>query len=134
MNSYEDEEAYTDGLSVDEFAESCGFKTVADAYNYYRDDLGGRLRAEVDRMGYHLDSDNASLGDDGKPYFTTGGTFDCTVDGVTCGMVGIAYNPQENNFHIQISVMPSTGDYVADFYDDTIPTAAEAAQIVADSL
>ena len=134
IQEYKEAEPYQDGLTVQEFANSQGFDAVADAYNYQGEDIRYSLKSIVSEMGYGLNSASCTTTSDGKPVISVGGTFDFSSGNISRGMIGVTYDPDGNNFYIQLSVIPTTGDYVAEFSSDTIPTLDEARQILADNL
>lgn len=134
IQEYKEAEPYQDGLTVQEFANSQGFDAVADAYNYQGEDIRYSLKSIVGEMGYGLNSASCTTTSDGKPVISVGGTFDFSSGNISRGMIGVTYDPDGNNFYIQLSVIPTTGDYVAEFSSDTIPTLDEARQILADNL
>lgn len=132
IQAYEDAEAYTDGLSVSEFANSCGFDTLSEAYAYWEDDIPSRLQYEMSKMGYHTNGYEMVTNPQGELFASIAASF--TPDNGIAKLVGVGVEAyiDRNAFTIRIHGVPNN-DVRTEYDTDTIPTPDEAAQILADN-
>lgn len=136
IQNYNDNMLYLDGLTVQEFSNSCGVDNLMQAYQYAGEDLGSRLETCVEQMGYNVNNSGIRTTAAGTLCATSLGSFDINTDDNKFGSIQILAQIEDNNFNIQISVFPFDPDIdkVIEYNTDTIPTPEEAAQILADNL
>lgn len=135
IQNYNDNMLYLDGLTVQEFSNSCGVDNLMQAYQYAGEDLGSRLKTCVEQMGYNVNNYGIRTTAAGTLCATSLGSFDINTDDNKFGSIQILAQIEDNNFNIQISVFPfdPDTDKVIEYNTDTIPTPEEAAQILADN-
>lgn len=132
IQTYEDTQAYADGLTVQEFANSCGFDNLSDVYNYCGEDISSRLQYEMSKMGYHINGYEMITDPQGKLFSSISGSFVPENGSAKLIGVGVEAYIEDNTYRIQMHSVPNNGVYI-DYNTDTIPTPEEAAQILADN-
>lgn len=135
IQNYNDNMLYLDGLTVQEFSNSCGVDNLMQAYQYAGEDLGSRLKTCVEQIGYNVNNYGIRTTAAGTLCATSLGSFDINTDDNKFGSIQILAQIEDNNFNIQISVFPfdPDTDKVIEYNTDTIPAPEEAAQILADN-
>ena len=132
IQAYKDTQAYADGLTIQEFANSCGFDNLSDVYNYCGEDISSRLQYEMSKMGYHINGYEMVTDPQGKLFSSISGSFVPENSATKLIGVGVEAYIEDNTYHIQMHSVPNNGVYI-DYNTDTIPTPEEAAQILADN-
>ncbi len=132
IQAYKDTQAYADGLTIQEFANSCGFDNLSDVYNYCGEDISSRLQYEMSKMGYHINGYEMVTDPQGKLFSSISGSFVPENGATKLIGVGVEAYIEDNTYRIQMHSVPNNGVYI-DYNTDTIPTPEEAAQILADN-
>ena len=135
IQAYKDTQAYADGLTIQEFANSCGFDNLSDVYDYCGKDTSNHLQYEIGKMGYHVSNSGIKATYDGILCATSLAEFELIDNTDKFGQMQVLAEIENNNFNIQLSVFPFDieTDKIIEYDADTIPTPEEAAQILADN-
>ena len=137
IEHYDQTKPYTDGLSVEEFSNACGFDNLADAYTYRSGEkFANRLSFEIGNMGYYPSSRSADYTPDGQPCAKVLATFDTTsIVAKSTGMLYVTALVDQNTFNIDISIAPlEAGGKIYNYDSDTIPTVDETLEIIREHL
>lgn len=132
IQAYKDSAAYSDGLSIQEFANSCGFDDLTEAYRYYGEDISNRLQSEMSAMGYHINGYEVVVSQQGELFSSISSSFTPSNGVANLVGVGVEAYVERNIYHIRIHSVPSNGAHL-EYDTDTIPTPDEAAQLLADN-
>ena len=131
IQNYKDSKPYEDGLTVQEFANSCGFDNLSEVCDYYSDDSASRLQYEMSQMGYHANGYELMMDQKGELLITVSSSF-APDNSSTLISLGVEAYIYKDLYHIRIYNMPNDGVSV-EYDTDTIPTPEEAARILADN-
>lgn len=132
IQNYKDSKPYEDGLTVQEFANSCGFDNLSEVCDYYGDDSASRLQYEMSQMGYHANGYELTMDQKGELLITVSSSFTPNNDSATLISLGVEAYVYKDSYHIRIYNIPSDGTSV-EYDTDTIPTTEEAARILAEN-
>ena len=132
MQDYKNGKLYQDGLTVQEFANSCGFNTLSEVCDYYSDDSASRLQYEMSQMGYHANGYELMMDQKGELLITVSSSFTPNDDSTALISLGVEAYVYKDLYHVRIYNIPSDGTSV-EYDTDTIPTTDEAAQMLADN-
>lgn len=133
--SYDKAPSHADGLSIEEFANTCDASTLEQAYANEGGDLELRLAGRMEDMGYNVTNSGMRTTYDGVLCAAALGDFDLIDNSDKFGQIQVLAQIESNSFNIQLSVFPFDveTDKAVQYDTDTIPTPEEAAQILADN-
>lgn len=131
ISNYNETQAYSDGLTVTEFANSCGFDNLQQAYQYAGDDLGSRLETCIEQMGYNVTNSGIRTTNSGVLCATSLTSFELPDRDDKFVQMQVLAEIENNQFNIQMSLFPfdKDTDRTLEIETDTVPTSDGALQI-----
>lgn len=131
ISNYNETQAYSDGLTVTEFANSCGFDNLQQAYQYAGDDLGSRLETCIEQMGYNVTNSGMRTTSSGILCATSLTSFELPDRDDKFVQMQVLAEIENNQFNIQMSLFPfdKDTDRTLEIETDTVPIPDGALQI-----
>lgn len=131
ISNYNETQAYSDGLTVTEFSNSCGFDNLQQAYQYAGDDLGSRLATCIEQMGYNVTNYGIRTTSSGVLCATSLTFFELPDRQDKFVSMEVLAEIENNQFNISMSLFPfdKDTDRILEIETDTVPTPDGALQI-----
>ncbi len=131
ISNYNETQAYSDGLTVTEFSNSCGFDNLQQAYQYAGDDLGSRLETCIEQMGYNVTNSGIRTTSSGVLCATSLTSFELPDRQDKFVAMEVLAEIENNQFNISMSLFPfdKDTDRILEIETDTVPTPDGALQI-----